>query len=153
MILSTQFMDFIHSNNKVLFQQDNALSSNTNCSDLIRRAFWKLLMQGVATTFAKHERSGLFIWCGEVYLYARSCAYIYPGAMDSYSDNMAQHFYQSFFTTFRINAMSSYCTSRNCTILDTYPMTFGLPVYNNKVIQWANFVLEFQHILKMTTLI
>lgn len=130
------------------------MSSSTNCSDLIWKAFWKLLMHSVATTSAKHERSGLFIWCGgEVYLYARSCTYIYQGAMDNYSDNMAQHFSQSFLTTFRINAMSIYCTSRDYTILDTYPMTFGLPVYNNKVIQWANFVLEFQHILQMTTLI
>lgn len=77
------------------------------------------------------------------------CKILHLHISGSYGDSMAQHFSQSF----RISAMSIYCTSRDYTILDTYPMIFGLSIYKNKVIQWANFVLEFQHILQMTTLI
>ncbi|PNF19980.1 hypothetical protein B7P43_G09970 [Cryptotermes secundus] len=88
------------------------MSSSRSCPELVRGAFWRVLTNGVAIVFARHEPNRAFMGRGgEVHSHPKSCTYKYQGAVGSYPDGMAQHLSRGLPSTCGIDATSSCCTS------------------------------------------
>lgn len=69
-------------------QKGNSLSC---CPKWIWETFWKLLMNGMASTFAWNGFNQVFIrHGGEVYSQTKSCTKKYQGVVNSYQDSIAK---------------------------------------------------------------